>query len=76
MVAVRDAGKPWTHAWLAVFDHPYYAVTDAKGVFTIDGVPPGKYTLKAWHDRAPVAAQSVDVGANGVVKVDLVLEGK
>ena len=76
MVAVRDAGHLWTHAWLAVFDHPYYAVTGANGAFTIDGVPPGKYTLKAWHDRAPVATQSVDVGANGSVRVDVVLDGK
>lgn len=76
MVAVRDTGHPWTHAWLAVFDHPYYAITGANGSFTIDGVPPGKYTLKAWHDRATLASQSVDVGANGAVKVDLALDGK
>jgi hypothetical protein len=76
MVAVRDAGHAWTHAWLAVFDHPYYAITGANGAFTIDGVPPGKYTLKAWHDRSAVASQSVDVGANGAVKVDLTLEPK
>lgn len=76
MLAVRDAGHAWTHAWLAVFDHPYFAVTGAGGAFTIDGVPPGKYTLKAWHDRAAVASQAVDVGANGSVKVDLSLEPK
>ena len=76
MIAVRDAGHAWTHAWLAVFDHPYYAVTGANGAFTIDGVPPGKYTLKAWHDRAAVTSQSVDVGANGAVKVALELEAK
>ena len=76
MVAVRDAGHAWTHAWLAVFDHPYYAVTGPGGAFAIDGVPPGKYTLKAWHDRAAIVSQAVDVGANGVVKADLVLEGK
>ena len=76
MVAVRDAGHAWTHAWLAVFDHPYYAVTGPGGAFSIDGVPPGKYTLKAWHDRSAVASQSVDVGANGAVKVELSLEPK
>ena len=76
VVAVRDAGHAWTHAWLAVFDHPYYAMTGAGGTFTIDGVPPGRYTLKAWHDRTAVASQSVDVGANGAVKVDLTLEPK
>ena len=76
LVAVRDTGHPWTHAWLAVFDHPYYAVTGANGAFSIDGVPPGKYTLKAWHDRAAMATQSVDVGANGAIKVDVVLNAR
>lgn len=76
MVAVRDAGHVWTHAWLAVFDHPYYATTGPGGAFSIDGVPPGKYTLKAWHDRTAVGSWPVDVGANGAVKVDVVLEGK
>ena len=33
-----------------VFDHPYSSVTDETGAFTIDNVPPGKYTLKLWHE--------------------------
>jgi hypothetical protein len=32
------------------FAHPYFAVTDANGKFEISGVPPGKYTLVAWHE--------------------------
>jgi len=76
LVAVRDTDHAWTRAYLAVFDHPYFTVTGAGGTFTIDGVPPGKYTLRAWHERTAVATQTVDVGANGVVKVTVVLEGK
>ena len=76
MVVVRDTARVWTRAYLAVFDHPYFAVTGAGGTFTIDGVPPGKYTLRAWHERTAVATQSVEVGANGVVKVAVVLEGR
>ncbi len=76
MVAVRDAEHSWTHAYLAVFDHPYYAITGAGGAFTIDGVPPGKYTLRVWHERTGPTAQAVDVAANGSVKVAVALEGK
>lgn len=76
MVMVRDAGHAWTRAYLAVFDHPYFAVTGAGGTFTIDGVPPGKYTLHAWHERTAVTTQTVDVGPNEAVKVAVVLEGK
>jgi hypothetical protein len=38
------------NAYWAGFDHPYFAVTDADGKFEISGVPPGKYTLVAWHE--------------------------
>ena len=76
MVVVNDAEHPWTRAYLAVFDHPYHAVTTAGGAFTIDGVPAGKYTLRAWHERTGATAQAVEVAANGSVKVALVLDGK
>ncbi|HEY8853426.1 MAG TPA: hypothetical protein VIM36_14665, partial [Gemmatimonadaceae bacterium] len=33
---------PWTHAWIAVLDHPYFAQTAAAGTFTIDGIPAGR----------------------------------
>jgi hypothetical protein len=76
MVTVRDPDHPWTLAYLAVFDHPYFAVTGAGGMFTIDSVPPGKYTLYAWHERTGVMTQTVDVSPNGSLKVAVVLEGK
>jgi hypothetical protein len=76
MVTVSDREHPWTRAFLAVFDHPYFAVTSANGSFTIDGVPPGSYTLRAWHERTGSTEQKVEVGANGVVKLTLTLEAK
>jgi Polysaccharide lyase family 4, domain II len=76
MVSVRDAEHPWTRAYLAVFDHPYFAVTGNGGTFTIDGVPPGKYKLNAWHERTGVSVQDVDVAANGATKVAVVLSGQ
>lgn len=76
LVIIRDADHPWPRAFLAVFDHPYYAVTQSDGSFRIDGVPPGTYTLVAWHERTGRTEQKVTVGANGAVKVDLALKGK
>ena len=76
LVVVHDAEHAWTRAYLAVFDHPYHAVTIAGGAFTIDGVPAGKYTLRTWHERTGATAQAVEVTANGLVKVAVVLEGK
>jgi plastocyanin len=36
-------------AWVAVFDHPYYGVTDREGQFRLPPVPPGEYTLRVEH---------------------------
>ena len=54
---------PWTHAWIAVLDHPYFAQTSASGSFTIDGIPPGRYRVRAWHPVLGFADDSVTVSA-------------
>lgn len=41
---------PWQHAYVYIFDQPYTAVTNEKGEFVIKGVPPGIYTIEAWHE--------------------------
>lgn len=40
----------WMKAYCAVFDHPYFAVTNEDGTFSIEGLPPGTYDLEAWHE--------------------------
>ena len=75
LVVVRDADHPWPTAYLAVFDHPYFAVTAPNGTFRIDGVPPGRYRLEVWHERTKSAEQVVDVGTGGAT-VNLELQGK
>jgi hypothetical protein len=76
LVIVRDADHPWPRAYLAVFDHPYFTITKPDGSFMIDGVPPGKYTLVAWHERTGRTEQTVEVPANGAAKVTVSLKGK
>ena len=52
-------------AYIMVVDTPYYAVTDKQGRFHIAGVPPGTYTLHAWHESGSVLTESVTVRPGG-----------
>jgi hypothetical protein len=56
---VRCDVHPWMEAWVRVVDNPFFAVTDRDGRFTIRGLPPGTYTLKAWHEQLGVREQQI-----------------
>ena len=45
-----NAGHVWMNAEVLIVKHPYYAVTDEHGSFTLTGVPPGEYEIEAWHE--------------------------
>ncbi len=67
---------PWMFAWVSIFDHPYFAVSDKEGNFKISNVPAGKYTINAAHRKAGVVTQEVEVKEGAPAKVDLTLEAK
>ncbi len=62
-----------THAWMRgfvhVFDHPYFAVTDEQGAFSIPDLPAGTYMLRAWHEDGGVKSQEITVPELGEVRV-------
>jgi hypothetical protein len=62
---------PWTHAWVAVFDHPYYGITGRDGGFALDSVPPGRYAIHAWHPRLGAVVDSVTIEAGRTVTLAL-----
>jgi hypothetical protein len=68
---VRCDAHPWTHAWIQVFDHPYFDVTGRDGQFAIDSVPPGRYRLMAWQERLGTKEMEVTVEAGREAKVEV-----
>ena len=77
IVEIRTPQQPWMRAYIAVFDHPYFAVADANGAFTIDSLPPGTYTVKVWHERMDKPTeQRVVVGTNGAAQLELRIAGR
>ncbi|MBI1987178.1 MAG: hypothetical protein HYS70_02375 [Nitrospinae bacterium] len=60
LVEVTCDSHPHMEGHFMVFDHPYHAVTGPEGTFTLDQIPPGKYTVKLWHESWKVKGQDED----------------
>jgi hypothetical protein len=41
---------PWMHGYVMIFNHPYAAVTNEKGEYSIPDIPAGTYEVRAWHE--------------------------
>jgi hypothetical protein len=58
-------------AFVVVFTHPFFRVTDADGRYRLDNVPPGTYTVVGWYEGEARAQRSVSVAAGATVELDL-----
>jgi hypothetical protein len=52
---------PWMRAIVFVFDHPYFMVTTKTGAFELKNLPPGSYTIEAWHGSYAPQDQAVTI---------------
>jgi hypothetical protein len=65
----------WMSGVIAVFDHPYFAVSGADGGFALEGLPAGTYTVEVWHETLGVTSRQVTVPATGDVQLTLEFGG-
>jgi plastocyanin len=63
----------WMHAYVYVFNHPYYQVTKADGAFALENVPPGKYEMVVWQEHLGETAFDVEVKPGQTSELLLVL---
>jgi hypothetical protein len=65
-----NGGHVWMNAVVIIADNPYYVVTDSKGKFELDGVPPGRYEIVAWHEGWHVVGQQPSFDVTSIDKVN------
>jgi plastocyanin len=61
MVRFKCDVHAWMTAYVGVMTHPFFAVTGADGTFSIQGLPPGTYTLEAWHEKFGTRTANVTI---------------
>jgi len=65
----------WMKSYMAVMPHPFYSVSQANGTFTISNLPPGQYTVVAWHEKYGQQEQQVTVGAKESKALNFTFKG-
>lgn len=65
IIPVKCNQHPWMKAYVNVLKHPFFAISSGDGTFTIKDVPPGKYTVVAWHEKFGEQTMEVTVPASG-----------
>jgi plastocyanin len=70
MVPVKCQVHAWMRGYIGVLEHPFFAVSDGDGRFSIPQLPPGTYTIEAWHERLGTETQQITVAAKDAKTLD------
>jgi plastocyanin len=73
-IPVKCNIHPWMRGYIAVLKNPYFAVSKADGTFDLPQLPPGTYTIKAWHEKLGTSTQTITVGANQTKDISFVFK--
>jgi hypothetical protein len=75
-IPVKCNLHPWMRAYFAVLGTTYFALTAEDGLFALPELPPGKYTVTAWHETYGTRSQEINVVAGQQLAVDFVYNAK
>ncbi|MBL6934273.1 MAG: hypothetical protein ISR48_02565 [Alphaproteobacteria bacterium] len=75
-VSINCEAHNFMFGFMVVPKHPYAVVVGEDGSYSLGDVPPGKYTLKAWHPRLGVQKAKITVAEGGTVAQDFSFSSK
>jgi len=75
MLHVKCDVHRWMTTYVGIVNHPYFAVSDESGAFTIAGVPAGTHAIQVWHERYGPLIERVTVKAGETTTVDFAYTG-
>jgi len=67
-----DVLHTWMTAYIVITSDSYYAVSDQRGEFIIEGVPAGTYEVRVWHEKLGSRFRRVTVSGGSTLRLDLV----
>jgi len=76
MIRVKCNIHSWMRAWIGVVEHPYFAVTGTDGSFELKNLPPGDYTVEAWHEQYGTQEVKVSVRPGGKQEATFTFKGE
>ncbi len=74
LLQTKCSVHPWMSAWIAVIDNPFFSVTNDLGEFEIQNLPPGHYTLEAWHEILGQKTKEIEVKENEILPLEFTFE--
>ncbi len=75
-ISVKCQIHPWMHGWFAVLKTNHVSITGDGGAFSLPNLPPGKYTVTAWHEDYGTQTQDVTITGNESKSVDFSFKAK
>jgi hypothetical protein len=75
MIPIECDVHDWMIGYVGVLDHPYFSVTGTDGTFSLPNLPPGTYTLEAWHESYGTQTMEVTVGASEAKEIEFTYSG-
>lgn len=73
-IRIKCNVHPWEFAYITVFDHPFFAVTNDDGLFELDGVPAGRYLLKIIHRKSGAQEKPIQIDARQTLELNFTFE--